>query len=179
MRSKGIPVLGSGLVFPLNEDDLKVEPFPLPEYWPRLCGIDFGWDHPTAAVWIAWDRDTDTVYVYDCYRKSSETPVVHSAAIRERGDWVPVVWPHDGSQHDKGSGHSLADIYRKQGLNMMHTHFTNPKGDISIEPGIMEMLQRMETGRFKVFSYLRDWYEEVRMYPVSYTHLTLPTIYSV
>ena len=74
------------------------------------------------------------------------------------------MWPHDGSQHDKGSGHSLADIYRKQGLNMMHTHFTNPKGDISIEPGIMEMLQRMETGRFKVFSYLRDWYEEVRMY---------------
>jgi hypothetical protein len=46
----------------------------------------------------------------------------------------------------------------------MHTHFTNPKGDIAIEPGIMDMLQRMETGRFKVFSFLRDWYEEVRMY---------------
>ena len=47
---------------------------------------------------------------------------------------------------------------------MMHTHFTNPKGDIAIEPGIMVLLQRMETGRFKVFSYLRDWYEEVRIY---------------
>ena len=32
MRSKGIPVLGSGLVFPVNEDDLEVEPFPLPQY---------------------------------------------------------------------------------------------------------------------------------------------------
>ena len=75
-----------------------------------------------------------------------------------------MVWPHDGSQHDKGSGQSLASLYRRQDLNMMHTHFTNPAGDIAIEPGIMEMLQRMETGRFKVFNFLREWYEEVRMY---------------
>ena len=164
MRSKGIPVLGSGLVFPVNEDDLEVEPFPLPQYWPRLCGLDFGWDHPTAAVWIAWDRDTDTVYVYDCYRKSAETPVVHSAAIKERGSWVPVVWPHDGSQHDKGSGKPLAELYRKQGVNMAHKHFENPEGGIALEPGIMDMLQRMQTGRFKVFNYLRLWFEELRMY---------------
>ena len=164
MRSKGIPIFGSGMVFPNVDDQIQCEPFAIPEYWPRVCGLDFGWDHPTAAVWLAWDRDTDTVYVYDCYRQSAQTPVVHSAAIRERGKWIPIVWPHDGSQHDKGSGHSLADIYRRQGLNMMHTHFTNPKGDIAIEPGIMDMLQRMETGRFKVFNFLRDWYEEVRMY---------------
>ena len=164
MRSKGIPVLGSGMVFTVNEDDLKVEPFALPEYWPRVCGLDFGWDHPTAAVWLAWDRDTDTVYVYDCYRKSTETPVVHSAAIRERGDWVPVVWPHDGSQHDKGSGKPLAELYRKQGLNMVHKHFSNIDGSIAVEPGIMDMLQRMQTGRFKVFNYLHAWFEELRMY---------------
>ena len=47
---------------------------------------------------------------------------------------------------------------------MMHTHFKNPGGDITVEPGIMEMLQRMETSRFKVFNYLNDWYEEIRMY---------------
>ena len=164
MRSKGIPVFGSGLVFPNMEDQIRCEPFAIPEYWPRICGIDFGWDHPTAAVWLAWDRDTDVVYVYDCYRQSSATPVIHAAAIKERGAWVPVVWPHDGSQHDKGSGQSLADIYRKQGIKMLGTHFKNPGGDIAIEPGIMEILQRMETGRFKVFNYLNDWYEEVRMY---------------
>ena len=164
MRSKGIPVFGSGLVFPNVEDQIRCEPFAIPEYWPRVCGIDFGWDHPTAAVWLAWDRDSDIVYVYDCYRQSSATPVIHASAIKERGAWIPVVWPHDGSQHDKGSGQSLADIYRKQGVKMLHTHFKNPAGDITIEPGIMEMLQRMETGRFKVFNYLNDWYEEIRMY---------------
>ena len=144
--------------------DDAIQPFPLPEYWPKICGLDFGWDHPTAVVWLAWDRDTDTIYVYDCYRKSAETPVVHSAAIRERGKWIPVVWPHDGSQHDKGSGKPLAELYRKQGLNMIHKHFQNPDGGISVEPGIMDMLQRMQTGRFKVFNYLNFWFEELRMY---------------
>ena len=33
-----------------------------------------------------------------------------------------------------------------------------------VEPGIAEMLDRMKTGRFKVASHLRDWWEEFRMY---------------
>ena len=38
---------------------------PLPAHWPRIIGLDFGYDHPAAAVWLAWDRDSDTVYVTD------------------------------------------------------------------------------------------------------------------
>jgi hypothetical protein len=47
---------------------------------------------------------------------------------------------------------------------MIHTHFENPNGGIAVEPGIMDMLQRMQTGRFKVFNYLNLWFEELRMY---------------
>ena len=47
---------------------------------------------------------------------------------------------------------------------MLGTHFQNPEGGITVEPGIMEMLQRMETGRFKVFGHLNDWFEEMRIY---------------
>ena len=35
---------------------------------------------------------------------------------------------------------------------------------ISTEAGIQEMLTRMQTGRFKVFSHLEDWFEEFRLY---------------
>ncbi len=31
--------------------------------WPKLWAIDFGIDHPFAAVLLAWDRDYDCVYV--------------------------------------------------------------------------------------------------------------------
>ena len=67
MRERGIPQLGSGLVFPVAEEDVVCDEIQIADHWPKICGLDFGWDHPTAAVWVAWDRDTDTAYVYDSY----------------------------------------------------------------------------------------------------------------
>ena len=81
MRERGIPVLGSGLVFPIPEEDILCEPIDIPTHWPRLCGVDFGWDHPTAVVWITWDRDNDIVYCYDSYALRQETVPVHASAI--------------------------------------------------------------------------------------------------
>jgi phage terminase large subunit-like protein len=164
MRSKGIPVLGSGLVFPVDEDSIKVPSFPLPKFWPKICAIDFGWDHPFVCVWVSWDRESDTAYIYDLYTVRSETPVIHAHAIKTKGEKIPCVWPHDGMQHDKGSGEPLSKFYRKLGVNMLGSHFTNPDGGNSVEPGIMDMLQRMQSGRLKVFDHLGDWFAEMRMY---------------
>jgi phage terminase large subunit-like protein len=163
-RSRGIPTLGSGRVFPISEDVIREMPVSIPNHWPRIVGIDFGWDHPTAAVWLAWDRDTDTVHVYDCYRVKEATPLIHSAAIKSKGAWIPVSWPHDGLQHDKGSGEQLANQYRNHGLNMLKDRATFEDGTNSVEAGLMDMLDRMQTGRFKVAKHLHDWWEEFRLY---------------
>ena len=163
-RAKGIPILGSGRVFPVVEEAIKVASFPIPAHWPRICGIDFGWDHPTAAAWLAWDRDTDTVYVYDCYRAKEQTPVIHAAVVKSKGDWIPVSWPHDGLQHDKGSGEQLAKQYKDQGLNMLKERATFEDGSNGLEAGVTEMMIRMQTMRFKVFSHLNEWFEEFRLY---------------
>jgi hypothetical protein len=37
-------------------------------------------------------------------------------------------------------------------------------GGNGVEAGIMELLDRMQTGRFKVFRHLEDWFQEFRMY---------------
>ncbi len=163
-RANGVPVLGSGAVFPVKESTLKEQAIDIPEIWSRLCGLDIGWDHPTAAVWIAHDRDTDTVHVYDCYRLSKETPIVHGAAIKARGDWIPVAWPHDGLQHDKGSGEQIAKQYRGQGVKMLPERATFDDGSNGVEAGISEMLDRMKTGRLRVAAHLNEWWEEFRMY---------------
>jgi phage terminase large subunit-like protein len=172
MRTKGIPLAGAGLVFPVMDDDIMIDPIPLPKHWPRICGIDFGWDHPFAAVWVSYDRDTDTVYIYDEYFESKATPPIHASAIKARGEWIPIVWPHDGLNTEKGSGEALADQYRIQGLNLMRDKFSNPPeigkeegtGGNSVEAGCIDMLTRMQTGRLKVFSTCRKWFEEKRMY---------------
>ena len=172
MREKGIPQLGSGLVFPIAEDDIVCDPIDIPTHWPRLCGLDFGWDHPTAAVWIAWDRDSDIAYVYDSYSMRQEAVPIHASAIKSRGNWIPVIWPMDGRQADKGSGKSLTEQYRTEGLNMTREHFTNPPsqgqkdgtGGVSVEAGIMEIYTRMQTKRLQIFRNQSKLLEELRMY---------------
>jgi len=163
-RAKGIPILGSGRVFPIVEDGIKVQAFPIPPHWPRIAGIDFGIDHPTAVVWMAWDRDADVLYVTDCYRVKDQSPIMHAAAVRARGEWVPVAWPHDGLQRDKGSGEQLAKQYRDQGLNLTKDRATFDDGSNGLEAGVAEMLARMQTQRLKVFAHLQDWFEEFRLY---------------
>jgi len=165
-RTKGVPLLGSGRVFPISEDLITEDQIQLPSHWQRIAGIDFGWNHPTACVWLAYDRDTDVIHVYDAYRQAEATPIVHAAAVRSRGDWIPVAWPHDGLASDKGSGESLADLYRAQGVNMTFQRacYDDIKKGSHVEPGIMEMLERMQTGRWKVARHLHEWFEEFRLY---------------
>lgn len=163
-RAEGIPVLGSGRVFPIDEDGIKVAAFAIPHHWTLIGGLDFGWDHPTAACKLAWDRDGDVLYVTHSYGKREATPVIHAAALKPWGQELPWAWPHDGLQHDKGSGEQLAQQYRAQGLAMLPERATFDDGSNGVEAGISEMLDRMQTGRWKVFDHLEDWFAEFRLY---------------
>lgn len=193
-RAKGIPILGSGRIFPVAEELIKVEPFAIPELWPRIAALDFGWDHPSACTWLAWDRDENIAYVYDAMRVRETTPAQQAPEILSRGDWIPVAWPADGLQHEKGSGFQLAERYRECGVPMLHEHAQfPPTGDengnkisrVSVEAGLVMMLQafmandpqayqaqmadpRRQPGekplRIKVFSNLTDWFSEFRLY---------------
>jgi len=163
-RVKGLPTLGSGRVFPVKEELITIEPIPLSKHWVRINGLDFGYDHPFAAASCAWDRDSDVWYVTAIYRESKATPVIHAASIKPWGQWIPCSWPHDGLQHDKGSGDQLASLYREQGLNCLPERATFEDGGNGVEAGVIEMLDRMQTGRFKVFAHLKEWFEEFRLY---------------
>ncbi len=168
-RTKGVPMMGEGAVFPVKDEDLMCDPFPIPAHWARINGVDFGIAHPAAGAAWAWDRDTDTMYLYDCYAKSGETPVYHSLWFkgneRESRSWIPVAWPKDGLQRDKGSGIALKDQYRAHGVKMMKewAAYRDERG-VSVEAGIIEMLEYMKSGKFKVFSTCQGFFAEKRMY---------------
>lgn len=162
-RAQGIPILGSGRIFPLADDSVKVEAFKIPKHWPCIGGLDFGWDHPTAGAKLAWDRDADIVYVTNEYRKSQATPVIHAAALKSWGEGLPWAWPHDGN-NDTAAGENLAKQYKDQGLAMLSERCTFEDGTNSVEAGLMMMLDRMQTGRLKVFAHLAAWFDEFRLY---------------
>ena len=170
-RSKGVPMLGEGAIYPIGDDQLKIEPFQIPGHWRRIVGLDFGHtDHPTAAVWLAHNTDTDIIYVYDVYKKGGKTipPAVHAHAIRKRGFWIPVAWPHDGMQGDRtGNGKNMMQNYKALHVNMLHesARYEDDKGGAQArEPIIQQCYERMVSGRLRVFSHLNEWFEEKRMY---------------
>ena len=93
------------------------------------------------------------------------TPAIHAAAIRARGTKIPMAWPHDGD-NEKSGGDQFAGQYRQHGIEMLPqpARYLDQERGNSVEPGLIDMLQRMETGRFKVAPHLADWWEEFRLY---------------
>ena len=94
--------------------------------------------------------------------------MLFAAACKPWGDWLPWAWPHDGKQSggkfDTQDQQQLQAIYKRHGLKMLFQHAQFDDGTNGVEAGIMDMYERMETGRWKVFAHLADWFEEFELY---------------
>jgi len=155
-RAKGVPMLGSGRIYPVDEKQLIVDPIPIPSYWPRAYGFDVGWK-TTAAIWGAWDRDSDTVYLTSEHYMGQQPPQVHADAIRKRGEWITGAIDPASAGASQKDGSTLIDEYRQLGLGLV-------EADNTVEAGIMACYRRMSSGRLKVFSTLGNWLREYRIY---------------
>ena len=169
MRRNGEPQLGSGLIYDMNPEEYTITPIEIPDHWPRVACIDIGIDHPTAVSWAAYDLSTDTIYLYDEYRESGNIPSVHATAVNARGSWIPVILPHDAVNTEKGSGKSVLNYYQEAGVNCLPETFYNPltadgKKNNFVETGLMEVYQRLRTGRLKIFSTCVKLLAEMQQY---------------
>lgn len=155
-RSKGVPQLGSGAIYPVPESDITVTDFEIPPHWPRLYGMDVGWNK-TAVAWAAWDRDNDVVYFYAEHYRSQAEPSIHAEAIRAKGNWIPGEIDPASRGRAQRDGVQLLQSYIDLGLNL-DTAFNG------VESGIYEVWQRLSTGRLKVFKSMSNWLYEYRLY---------------
>lgn len=155
-RSKGIPQLGAGAIYPVPESEISIKDFEIPEHWPRAYGMDVGWNR-TAAVFAALDRESDTVYLYGEHYRGQAEPSVHASGIRARGAWVPGVCDPAARGRSQQDGKSLFQMYCDLGLDI-------EVADNGVESGIYQVWQRMSSGRFKVFQSCQNWFSEFRLY---------------
>ena len=73
-RLYGQFTLQTGLIYnEFNRSLHCIEPFEIPEHWPRYRGIDFGTKNPFSCIWVAHDMDTDTLHVYREYFQTQKT----------------------------------------------------------------------------------------------------------
>ena len=164
MRSKGVPLMGSGLIFEHDAKQISCRRFVIPDHWYLINGMDFGWDHPQAHVQLAIDPDTATVYVTQAWKASKKQPFEAWKVIKQWAKDVPTAWPHDGNQHEKGSAKQQKDYYEDEGWIMLPSHACWPDGGNGVEAGLMKLNELMMTGKFKVFDDLHEVLEEIREY---------------
>lgn len=155
-RSKGIPALGSGAIYPVPETDIVVPDFEIPKHWPRAYGFDVGWNR-TAAVWGALNRDTDVLTLYSEHYRGEAEPSVHADAIRGRGAWVKGAIDPASRGRSQRDGSRLLEVYRNLGLHL-------EEADNAVEAGLHTVYQRMSAGKLKVFASLTSWLAEYRLY---------------
>ncbi len=155
-RTHGIPELGAGAVYTVPVEDITVKDFQIPKEWPCAYGLDVGWNN-TAAVWGAWDRQKDCIYLWNVYKRGHAEPVVHGSAIKMRGEWIPGVCDPAADTSNQVDGRKLLDIYRGLGLNI-------EPADHAVEAGILAVWNRLATGRLKVFASLAEFFAEYSLY---------------
>ena len=170
-RIEGTPQLGTGPVFPLELLPAMVKSFnpdtDIPLYARWCVGIDFGFGHPFAAALIAWAHDTGRIWVVDSFRMERSSALYHVQRIHAmtRGLRIPVAWPHDGAQHDKGSGLPLAQQYKNFGANMLSSHAVNHGTKVnSVEPALSEMREIIFGGKLTIAGHNHELLDEIRNY---------------
>ena len=85
-RSKGIPSIGAGAIYPLAQSEFLVNDLSIQPHWPRAYALDVGWNR-TAALWGAFDPDAKILYLYAEYYRGQAEPAIHSTAIKAKGGW--------------------------------------------------------------------------------------------
>lgn len=170
-RTKGVPTVGEGKVFTFPEEELRVQPFIIPRYWPGIGGLDFGWTHPAAACLIRIDPDSGTHYVTHGFRGSKHTPIMMWEACRAWLTGYPVAWPRDGINETQASGgEALRKQYAAVGFKLLpvFAQFEAERGkrdgSVSVAAGIVLMTQMMQMGKLKVFAPIESFWSEYRLY---------------
>jgi hypothetical protein len=155
-RSEGTPSLGAGAIYPVPLGEITVQPFRIPDYWPRAYGLDVGWNF-TAATWTAKDPSDGVLYTYSEYKKGRAEPVIHAEAVKARGIWIPGLIDPASRGRGQAEGRQLYADYQQLGLNIT-------PADNHVDAGTDYLWRLLSTGRLKVFSSLVALQAEYRLY---------------
>lgn len=154
-RTRGIPQLGAGAIYPFPETNVREPDFDIPAHWPRGFGLDCALSGMTAAVWGALDRDSNVVHIYSVYKMKQADTAIHVEAFKGRGLWIPGVG--DAADVVDSDRTQFLHLYRRYGLNI---ELPNK----AVETGIQSVYNRFSAGKLKVFASCVAWFDEFRMY---------------
>lgn len=155
-RRHGTPSIGAGNVYPLSLEDIVINDFEIPASWPRLYGLDVGWNK-TAACWVAVNPQDRTIYVYSEHYSGKAEPEIHAASIKSRGEGIPGAIDPAARGRAQKDGLRLIDEYKRLGLRIQ-------PADNSVEAGVTAVWSGLSTGKIKIFKSLVNLQREYLVY---------------
>jgi hypothetical protein len=123
------------------------------DHWKRIAGLHVTEAGDIAVVWMALDKDADTVHLYDCAIFRRQPPAVIAEGITARGRWIPIAWEQKAKP--------TSDMLQERGCNMIEPL---KEDDASAEITSNEIRQRMVTKRFKVPKRVVEWLDEYKTF---------------
>lgn len=158
-RVYGLPVAGSGVVYPIADKEISCPRFNIPEDWPKVYGFDYS-IRCSAALFCAIDPDRDIMYAYEIY-KGKETDFLTSSHNIKRvaKDWVPGISESKNSNWE--TKQKWIDVFKQEyGLNLYPAPQKAGQKDLEIS----KCHSYMASGKFKVFEDLTDFFAEKNLY---------------
>ena len=144
----------SGLVYADFREDVNLcQPFDVPPSWRRYIGVDFGFNNPSAAVWIAVDPETEIWYVYREYKKKGKTAqeLANEISNLSSDEFIYKIYG------DPSSPQSLKELRRYfQGAVV--------PAENKVLDGIGAVIVKMRSGNLKIFSNLTEIQDELKSY---------------
>lgn len=122
--------------------------------WRRIAGIQVMDEGDIGAVWLAHDKMSDTVHVYDCCVFRREVFAVIAEGLNCRGRWVPIAW--------ESKAKDMADKLLSRGCRMLPEPIKDSQ--TVAEVSSRDILERMKTGRLKVDKRLGEWLDEYKKF---------------
>ena len=142
---------GTNGLFSVAESQIKVNPFTIPESWPR----GFAMMVTPAAVGAIWGaRDpAGTIFLYAEHLFGHSEPSENARAILSQGSWIPGMLNTTGSQTDR---YRVIRLYRELGLRVQSSAEVD-------EAGAYQVLQLLASNKLKVFASLPGFLSEYRI----------------
>lgn len=155
-RSKGIPAIGEGAIYPYKWEDISCPPFKIPDYYKRFYGLDVG-DARTAALFGALDPDQGIIYFYSEYYAGSLPVLNHANSLKSRGPWIKGAVDPASRAASVVDGRRVFTEYRKHGCLLTIA-------DNSVEHGLNLVNTHIQGGTIKFFRTLHHTKGEMQYY---------------
>lgn len=169
-RLHGRPWRGSGLVFPYARPMFTCPASRPSDTFHRIIGLDLPLVGGVfAAIAMAWDKDTDRIFVYDEYADEAQEWPVYAHRVRLMGgDVIPCAWPKDGGiRVSSSASETRSQRLRSLGLRMLPEPAYFWDGSVRSDSKlamIEEVRDRITTGRLKISQACSGLLDEMRVW---------------